>query len=253
MIPPALDTQLHPAFRNAAKAFWVAAEADGLDLVLVTTWRDPAVQAKLYAQGRTEPGKIVTWAKPGQSAHNVTRGGRLCGQGFLPVGCSFAPLSLLKHPRRDGRGKRGHMLNQAEISAQFAQRRPDHSLPQALYCDEGVLQADLNAIFYKDWIFAASAAELPKAGAYVTLQLGAYPVVIVKGSDGEVRAFHNVCRHRGQRLCSKTSGSTVKLVCPYHQWTYDLDGKLMWAREMGPEFKPANRLPLSQVMHWNSW
>lgn len=132
------------------------------------------------------------------------------------------------------------MLNQAEISAQFAQRRRYHSLPQALYCDEGALQADLNAIWYKDWIFAAPAAELPKAGAYVTLQLGAYPVVIVKGSDGEVRAFHNVCRHRGQRLCSKTSGSTVKLVCPYHQWTYDLDGKLMWAREMGPDFKPAN-------------
>lgn len=131
------------------------------------------------------------------------------------------------------------MLTPAEISAQFAQRRPYHSLPQALYCDEGALQADLNAIWYKDWIFAASAAELPKAGAYVTLQLGAYPVVIVKGSDGEVRAFHNVCRHRGQRLCSKTAGSTAKLVCPYHQWTYDLDGKLMWAREMGPEFKPA--------------
>ncbi len=131
------------------------------------------------------------------------------------------------------------MLSPSELLAQFAQRKPYHSLPQALYCDEAALQADLNAIYYKDWIFAASAAELPKPGAYVTLQLGAYPVVIVKGSDGEIRAFHNVCRHRGQRLCSKTSGSTVKLVCPYHQWTYDLDGKLMWAREMGPEFKPA--------------
>lgn len=91
MIPPALDTQLHPAFRNAAKAFWVAAEADGLDLVLVTTWRDPAVQAKLYAQGRTEPGKIVTWAKPGQSAHNVTRGGQ-------PASCAIdvAPRHVLR-------------------------------------------------------------------------------------------------------------------------------------------------------------
>lgn len=132
------------------------------------------------------------------------------------------------------------MLNQAEIAVQFATRRPYHSLTRELYCDAGVFQADLEAIWYKDWIFAVSAAELPKAGAYATLQLGAYPVVIVKGSDGEIRAFHNVCRHRGQRLCAKTSGTTVKLVCPYHQWTYDLDGKLMWAREMGPEFKPAN-------------
>ncbi len=131
------------------------------------------------------------------------------------------------------------MLTQAELAAQFAARRPYHSLPQALYCDPAALQADLEAIWYKDWIFAVSAAELPKAGAYATLQLGAYPVVIVKGSDGQIRAFHNVCRHRGQRLCSKSSGSTMKLVCPYHQWTYDLDGKLLWAREMGPDFKPA--------------
>lgn len=131
------------------------------------------------------------------------------------------------------------MLSPSELLAQFAQRKAYHSLPQALYCDEAALQADLTAIFYKDWIFAASAAEMPKPGAYVTLQLGAYPVVIVKGSDNQIRAFHNVCRHRGQRLCAKPAGSTAKLVCPYHQWTYDLDGKLIWAREMGPEFKPA--------------
>lgn len=90
-IPSALDTQLHPAFRSPAKAFWVAAAADGLDLVLVTTWRDPAIQAQLYAQGRTAPGKIVTWAKPGQSPHNVSRGG-------LPASCAIdvAPRHVLR-------------------------------------------------------------------------------------------------------------------------------------------------------------
>ena len=132
------------------------------------------------------------------------------------------------------------MLSHSEISAQIAHRRPWHSLTRELYCDPGVFQADLDAIWYRDWIFATPAAGLPKTGAYVTLQLGAYPVVVVRGADGAIRAFHNVCRHRGQRICPKTSGTAAKLVCPYHQWTYDLDGKLVWAREMGPEFKPAD-------------
>lgn len=132
------------------------------------------------------------------------------------------------------------MLSHSEISAQIAHRRPWHSLTRDLYCDPGVFRADLEAIWYRDWIFAVPAAELPKTGAYATLQLGAYPLVVVRGADGAIRAFHNVCRHRGQRLCPKSSGTTAKLVCPYHQWTYDLDGRLVWAREMGPEFRPAD-------------
>ena len=92
MIPAALDTQLHPAFRSVARAFWTAAGME-LDLVLIYTWRDPTEQARLYAQGRTTPGKIVTWAKPGQSAHNVTRGG-------LPASCAIdvAPRHVLRMP-----------------------------------------------------------------------------------------------------------------------------------------------------------
>ena len=61
------------------------------------------------------------------------------------------------------------------------------SLARPFYTDPGFYQADLDLIWYKTWIFAANLVELPKAGAYVTLQLGAYPVVVVKGTDGEVR------------------------------------------------------------------
>ncbi|MBL9055922.1 MAG: aromatic ring-hydroxylating dioxygenase subunit alpha, partial [Rhodobacteraceae bacterium] len=102
-----------------------------------------------------------------------------------------------------------------------------------------VYQADLAQVFYREWLFALPAAALDKTGTYQTLQIGAYPVVVIRGADGRIRAFHNVCRHRGQRLCSKVTGATPKLVCPYHQWTYDLDGKLLFARDMGPDFDPA--------------
>ncbi|GHC60032.1 aromatic ring-hydroxylating oxygenase subunit alpha [Neogemmobacter tilapiae] len=124
----------------------------------------------------------------------------------------------------------GHLLSllQAQISGR--------SLSRPFYTDADIYQAELDVIWYREWMFAASVAELPKAGAYVSLQLGAYPIVVVKGSDGMIRAFHNVCRHRGQRLCAKPSGTAAKLVCPYHQWTYDTNGKLLWARDMGADF-----------------
>ncbi len=131
------------------------------------------------------------------------------------------------------------MLSNSDVLSLLMTRRAWHSLPQPFYNDADVFEADLANIWYRDWIYAVAAAELPKTGSYVTVQLGAYSVIIVRGADRVIRAFHNSCRHRGSRICSVAKGTAPKLVCPYHQWTYDLDGKLLWAREMGPEFNPA--------------
>lgn len=131
------------------------------------------------------------------------------------------------------------MTDHGSLTSLLRAQTKGFALSRPFYTDADLFQADLTHIWYKDWIFAASSAELPKPGSYVTLQLGAYPVVVVRGNDNAIRAFHNVCRHRGQRLCSKPSGQTVKLVCPYHQWTYETDGRLLWARDMGPDFQPA--------------
>ena len=131
------------------------------------------------------------------------------------------------------------MTDHRQIMSLVQSQPSGMSLTQPFYADPDIFQADLDLIWYRNWVFAAAEAELPKAGAYVTLKLGAYPVVVVRGADGIIRAFHNVCRHRGQRLCSKPSGQAAKIVCPYHQWTYDTDGKLLWARDMGPDFVAA--------------
>ncbi len=130
------------------------------------------------------------------------------------------------------------MLSDADILSLLMGRRSGYSLPQAFYTDSDVYQADLRNVWQKEWIFAASTAELPRSGNYVTLQIGACSVIVVRGADGAIRAFHNSCRHRGSRICSAARGSSPKLVCPYHQWTYELDGKLLFARDMGPEFRP---------------
>lgn len=131
------------------------------------------------------------------------------------------------------------MLNTAEILSQIASRQKNFALSHDLYCDPGVFQTDLEQIWYREWVFAIPTCEIPKTGNHATLQIGEFPVVIVRGADGQIRAFHNVCRHRGQRLCPKQTGSSPKLVCPYHQWTYDLDGRLLFARDMGPDFDPS--------------
>jgi stachydrine N-demethylase len=132
------------------------------------------------------------------------------------------------------------MLSHSDVLSLLMSRKPGYSLPQPFYTDPDVYQADLSGIWYREWIYAVAVAELPKTGNYVTVQVGAYSVIVVRGADKVIRAFHNSCRHRGSRICSATKGSAPKLVCPYHQWTYELDGKLLWAREMGPEFNPAD-------------
>jgi len=124
------------------------------------------------------------------------------------------------------------------ISDMLARRKPGYALEQAFYADPDVFQLDLENIFYRDWLFVAPVCELPKPGNYVTYQVGAYGVILVRGQDGVIRAFHNSCRHRGSVLCKAAKGTNPKIVCPYHQWTYELDGRLLWAREMGEHFDP---------------
>lgn len=125
---------------------------------------------------------------------------------------------------------------QEDLSRLLAARRPGHALERPFYTDPGIFAADLEHIFYREWLFAIPSCELGKAGSYVTHKVGAYRVIIVRGQDGAIRAFHNSCRHRGSIICKDAKGNAPKLVCPYHQWTYELDGRLLWARDMGPGF-----------------
>jgi len=118
----------------------------------------------------------------------------------------------------------------------------DHSfsLPQPFYCDDQVFAIDMQEIFGKEWLIAGMTCEIPKKGNFISLQIGNNPIIVVRGAEGSLHAFHNVCRHRGSRLCVTDKGKVAKLVCPYHQWTYELDGRLLFAgTEMGADFDMA--------------
>ena len=118
-------------------------------------------------------------------------------------------------------------------------RRRGYSLDRPFYTDSAYFRVDLELIWYRDWLFVGHDCELPKPGHFFTVQVGEYPVVVVRDRDGRIRAFHNSCRHRGSRVCTAERGSNARLVCPYHQWTYDLDGTLLFARNMGERFDAA--------------
>ncbi|QGZ66704.1 aromatic ring-hydroxylating oxygenase subunit alpha [Paraburkholderia acidisoli] len=131
------------------------------------------------------------------------------------------------------------MIQEATINtvrALLEARREGHSLEGAFYTDAALFDLDIEAVFSNEWLFACNVAEIPRAGDYVTLRIGATSVVVVRGEDGGVAAFFNTCRHRGSVLCTEAHGHVKKFVCPYHQWVYDLDGSLRHARQMPDRF-----------------
>lgn len=124
------------------------------------------------------------------------------------------------------------------VSELVAARRPGHMLPADFYLRQDVYELDLQQMFERQWLFVGTAADVPEAGDALTVDISGTSVMIVRGDDDTIRAFHNVCCHRGSRILDG-SGSVAKLVCPYHQWTYDLDGKLLFAKTMGKDFDPS--------------
>ena len=104
------------------------------------------------------------------------------------------------------------------------------TLPGSTYVDEAVFRAEQERIFEQMWFCAVRTADLEKPGSFKTVQIGRESVIVSRNRKGEVRAFFNICRHRGVKLCMEESGQAERsFQCPYHAWTYDLDGKLIAA------------------------
>ena len=124
--------------------------------------------------------------------------------------------------------------------AAAARACPDwRSLPGKFFSSDDIFHGDLDRVWRRGWLFVGHDCEIPKLGDYVTFSIGTDPLLVIRGDDGEVRAFHNVCRHRGSRVCLESSGQVRAFVCPYHAWAYDLDGRLRSRRAMPEGFVPA--------------
>lgn len=107
------------------------------------------------------------------------------------------------------------------------------TLPAAYYTDPGWFERETDRLFRRQWLFVGRDDDVPTAGAFVTRRIAGAEVLIVRDEHRTLRAFHNVCRHRGTRLCAAPEGLLRGVVqCPYHSWTYRLDGALQAAPHM---------------------
>ncbi|HEX9449028.1 MAG TPA: Rieske 2Fe-2S domain-containing protein, partial [Dongiaceae bacterium] len=120
------------------------------------------------------------------------------------------------------------MASLGETLRDYSERAYDQawSMPRDFYIDPAVLALEQRHLFAREWICVGRIEELAQPADFMTFQIGTEPVVLVHGDDRKIRAFSNVCRHRGA-LIAAGRGSRTHLTCPYHHWTYDNRGQLV--------------------------
>jgi phenylpropionate dioxygenase-like ring-hydroxylating dioxygenase large terminal subunit len=113
-----------------------------------------------------------------------------------------------------------------------------HALSREFYTDPQIFERDMDRILLRHWFCAGHVSSLPRPGNFLVVDMGLESVIIVRTQNDEVKALVNVCRHRGSRVCTERSGKAPAglLTCPYHAWSYDLNGRLIAARQMPESF-----------------
>lgn len=113
------------------------------------------------------------------------------------------------------------------------QTSPAIGLPGQAYTSTEFLEQEQQSVFSKNWIFAALATDLPNPGDLFPVTIAGVPIVILRDRHNIIRAFHNICSHRGVQLVSQPCRHSSRLICPYHAWSYDLEGKLLHTPHFG--------------------
>ena len=111
-----------------------------------------------------------------------------------------------------------------------------YSLPREMYNSPDVFVRDLEWLMQNQWLLTGHISQIPEAGDFYLFEIGAENIIITRNREGEIRAFHNVCRHRGSRICLEKQGKKRLFICPYHAWSYDLNGNLRAATSMPEDF-----------------
>ena len=134
-------------------------------------------------------------------------------------------------------------------------RQAEQTLPGRAYVDADWYERDLKQIFYRQWIFLCHANSMSEPRAFRRFTIGRQSIIVVRDNEGALRGFHNTCRHRGSALCVEEAGrfKTPLIRCPYHQWAYGLDGRLVATTSLAetPDFDKQD-YPLFPV-HIHEW
>lgn len=126
------------------------------------------------------------------------------------------------------------------------------ALPFAVYSDEAFYQREVETIFHADWVFVCNSFSVKNPGDKFAVVIGGEPVVVIRGSDGRLRAMSNVCTHRGTPLADEGFSNAPNMVCPYHSWNFTLEGELKGAPYTGSVDidKSAHCLPQYKLEEW---
>ncbi len=124
-----------------------------------------------------------------------------------------------------------NLLNPEQFDKVLAPNAEAHCLPAWCYADEDFFELERKAVFGRAWVGVGRQELLPNPGDYRTLEVAGTPIIIVRGSDGCLRAFSNACRHRGMRLL-EGEGTCSAISCPFHGWKYKLNGELLGVPHM---------------------
>jgi glycine betaine catabolism A len=122
------------------------------------------------------------------------------------------------------------ILTGAELDSIRRPYRGARLLPGRAYQEPAILEWEREHILRRDWVIVGREDEAPDPGTYFLAELDGEPLLVVRGRDGVLRAFYNVCRHRGTAVVEEPCGTAVRFQCPYHAWIYDLEGKLVRAK-----------------------
>ncbi len=114
--------------------------------------------------------------------------------------------------------------------------RPGFSLERPFYTDSALYQRDLQKVWNANWLWVGHVSQIPESGDYFLFEVGNESIIVVRDRNDTVRAHFNVCRHRGSRVCLNKSGNAKVFTCPYHAWTFSLDGELRGGRQMPDDF-----------------
>jgi phenylpropionate dioxygenase-like ring-hydroxylating dioxygenase large terminal subunit len=127
------------------------------------------------------------------------------------------------------------------------------TLPARYYTDPEIFREDIERFYFQRWICAGRAEQVASPGDYFLREAGGESIIITRDAEGAVRAFYNVCRHRGTRMCTALEGKLPgRIQCPYHGWTYGLDGCLIGAPHMEESNFSRHDYPLYSV-HADIW
>ena len=122
-------------------------------------------------------------------------------------------------------------FDQMRAKLEKEEDHPGHAMDSYFYRSHLVYEQELEHLIFKSWIYALHSSEIPLAGDYQLVEIGEDSIIVARTADGAIKAMHNICRHRGARVCEEKKGNRKTYVCPYHGWVYNTDGSLKVARE----------------------